>query len=196
MTQENPMTDEELDALVASLGTDPLYPSDFAVEDMDGLRARDAITALRAEVARLTTERLAAETATLDREEQATTGKDMIWRQDALAVLIKAQGASCTCGIKTPDPDWHSHDCRYRVLREAEAMIEHVPEVSLPAGPSALEAVVQARVREAVEAAKNALAFYADPAVYKPHPHGAAFDRRDLSFVAIDALAKLGGRDG
>jgi hypothetical protein len=35
-----------------------------------------------------------------------------------------------------------------------------------------------------------ALEFYANPEVYKPHPHGPAFDDRDLSFVALRALLK------
>lgn len=35
----------------------------------------------------------------------------------------------------------------------------------------------------------EALRFYADPEIYKPHPHGPAFDRRDLSFRAREALA-------
>lgn len=34
----------------------------------------------------------------------------------------------------------------------------------------------------------TALEFYATPEIYKPHPHGAAFDDRDLSFVAKEAL--------
>lgn len=59
------------------------------------------------------------------------TDDDLIRRGDALAVLMKAQVASCTCLTKTPDPDWHREGCRYRILREAEAMIEHV----LPAAP-------------------------------------------------------------
>ena len=35
---------------------------------------------------------------------------------------------------------------------------------------------------------KKALAFYANPEIYKPSPHGPAFDRRDLSATAIAAL--------
>jgi len=38
-----------------------------------------------------------------------------------------------------------------------------------------------ARLREALE-------WYANPSIYKPHPHGMAFDRRDLSFHARAAL--------
>lgn len=44
----------------------------------------------------------------------------------------------------------------------------------------------------------EALEFYADPKIYEPHPHGPAFDRRDLSFYAKNALAALNkgaGRD-
>ncbi len=50
------------------------------------------------------------------------------------------------------------------------------------------------RITDCLEAAKllekyeKALKFYADPNVYKPHPHGPAFDNRDISFVAINAL--------
>lgn len=35
---------------------------------------------------------------------------------------------------------------------------------------------------------REALKFYADPEIYKPHPHGPAFDRRDLSWHAKAAL--------
>ena len=35
----------------------------------------------------------------------------------------------------------------------------------------------------------DALRFYANPDVYKPHPHGVGFDSPDLSFVAQAALA-------
>jgi len=50
---------------------------------------------------------------------------------------------------------------------------------------------------EAAEAklakAREALEFYANPAIYKPHPHGLAFDRRDLSFRARAVLAEIDG---
>ena len=36
---------------------------------------------------------------------------------------------------------------------------------------------------------REALSFYANPEVYRPHPHGIAFDRRDISHIAIAALA-------
>ncbi|MGV1787321.1 MULTISPECIES: hypothetical protein [Agrobacterium] len=40
---------------------------------------------------------------------------------------------------------------------------------------------------------REVLAFYANPEIYKPHPHGPAFDRRDLSYSARTALASTGG---
>lgn len=42
------------------------------------------------------------------------------------------------------------------------------------------------------EKLKSALRFYANPAVYAPHPHGPAFDRRDISYRAKNVLAEVG----
>lgn len=39
--------------------------------------------------------------------------------------------------------------------------------------------------------ATDTLKFYANPEIYKPHPHGPAFDRRDLSFSATSTLSTL-----
>jgi len=44
-----------------------------------------------------------------------------------------------------------------------------------------------------VQKLEAALEFYANPEIYKPHPHGPAFDRRDLSFHARAVLAKREG---
>jgi hypothetical protein len=53
---------------------------------------------------------------------------------------------------------------------------------------------------EAVESklamAREALEFYADPNIYKPHPHGIGFDNRDVSFKAKSTLAALDAKDG
>lgn len=46
-----------------------------------------------------------------------------------------------------------------------------------------------ATLKEVVEV----LEFYANPEIYKPHPHGLAFERRDKSDMARSLLAKLGG---
>jgi hypothetical protein len=45
---------------------------------------------------------------------------------------------------------------------------------------------------------RDALEFYANPAIYKPHPHGPAFDDRDLSFKAkaVLVLATAHAADG
>lgn len=73
----------------------------------------------------------------------------LIDKAEAIAVLRKAQTASCTCQIKTPDPEWHSHNCRYRILREAEAMIDHVPDAEAAMPPSAALSVPEAEQRVA-----------------------------------------------
>jgi len=39
------------------------------------------------------------------------------------------------------------------------------------------------------EKLRTSLVFYANPEIYKPHPHGPTFDRRDLSFHAKSALS-------
>lgn len=41
---------------------------------------------------------------------------------------------------------------------------------------------------ERIRQLEEALRFYANPEVYKPHPHGPAFDRRDISETARRAL--------
>lgn len=43
-------------------------------------------------------------------------------------------------------------------------------------------------LRDQIERQREALEFYANPEIYKPHPHGPAFERRDLSFKAKAAL--------
>lgn len=65
--------------------------------------------------------------------------KDLIRRGDALAVIVKAQTASCTCLTKTDDPSWHRDGCTYRVLRDVEAMIDHVQPVAIPADEVAVK---------------------------------------------------------
>jgi hypothetical protein len=42
-----------------------------------------------------------------------------------------------------------------------------------------------------IEQLSSALEWYANPEIYKPHPHGPAFDNRDLSFKARSALQSL-----
>lgn len=64
---------------------------------------------------------------------------------------------------------------------------------------SELEAAVANLIRvidtqnASVRELENALEFYANPAVYAPHPHGLGFDRRDISYRAKNALARFRG---
>jgi len=51
---------------------------------------------------------------------------------------------------------------------------------------------IMADLARDVIALREALAFYANPEIYKPHPHGPAFDRRDRSYHAIAALNQGG----
>ena len=52
------------------------------------------------------------------------------------------------------------------------------------------EVIVRCDVQFAeIERLREALKFYANPEIYKPHPHGIGFDNRDASFVAHSALA-------
>ena len=48
--------------------------------------------------------------------------------------------------------------------------------------------------RSQLAEAVKALEFYADPQVYAPHPHGPAFDRRDISSKARSTLARFDGK--
>jgi len=41
---------------------------------------------------------------------------------------------------------------------------------------------------------RKALEFYANPEIYQPHPHGPAFERRDLWHHALAALTMGTGR--
>ena len=39
---------------------------------------------------------------------------------------------------------------------------------------------------------RRVVQFYANPEVYRPHPHGPAFDRRDISDTAAALLSRMG----
>jgi hypothetical protein len=63
-----------------------------------------------------------------------------------------------------------------------------------PLAPHQVRAEHSPAIREAAELIDElveGLEFYANPEIYKPHPHGLAFDRRDLSFKARALLAKV-----
>ena len=44
-------------------------------------------------------------------------------------------------------------------------------------------------MNDVTEKLADALRFYANPDIYKAHPHGSAFERRDLSYTAREAIA-------
>lgn len=46
-------------------------------------------------------------------------------------------------------------------------------------------------LEERLATSTQALEFYANPEIYKPHPHGLAFDQRDVSFCARTALSQI-----
>jgi len=90
-------------------------------------------------------------------------------------------------------------------LREATsarlAEVEKERDIAQEAWADMQELKEKARARAAtaeaaLEKAKGALRWYADPEVYRPHPHGPAFDNRDLSFHARAALAAMKASDG
>jgi len=56
----------------------------------------------------------------------------------------------------------------------------------IAAAPDLHRELAAALAREA--ALREALSFYANPEVYRPHPHGIAFDRRDISHTARAAI--------
>lgn len=109
-------------------------------------------------------------------------------------------------GDNCADPD--KIDALFRRAEAAEAEAEYLRGVATDIQKGYIEAT--RRAEEAVTAAnalqvrtdaaeyrenklREALQFYANPEIYKPHPHGLAFDQRDLSYHARTALASTGG---
>ncbi len=102
------------------------------------------------------------------------------------------------------DNHWETMRCIYRIATEEgdmQAVIQHIkdagsgyterPEETLRRYQTelatALAQLTEARAGEDELAA--ALDQYANPDLYRSHPHGLAFDRRDKSYIAIAALA-------
>lgn len=75
-------------------------------------------------------------------------------------------------------------------------IISHERRAKIPEMAAEIDrchAVIE-RLEADLKALREALTFYANPEVYRPHPHGSAFDNRDLSFVARAALAASEGK--
>lgn len=88
-----------------------------------------------------------------------------------------------------------------KCIEEAAAHLGAALMQSIPAD----DQIIMGHVRDAHELLEKAqktwpmmdiletIKFYANPEVYKPHPHGIAFDRRDLSYGARALLSRMGG---
>jgi hypothetical protein len=90
--------------------------------------------------------------------------------------LILASCGGCTCGIKTPVLEYHNDLCHYRIFEDVGTIL-------------ALKDKRMDEFRLRAEKAEKTLRFYANPEIYKQHPHGPSFDRRtDLYLSAQRAL--------
>ena len=77
------------------------------------------------------------------------------------------------------------------IKREAvEQMCDdlHDPHIVFPQSQTHPAATMLRALLAERDALRESLKFYANPEIYKPHPHGPHFDRRDLSYHAIAAL--------
>ena len=90
------------------------------------------------------------------------------------------------------DPSGDTSDMDWLTREEAQAAAQADYETRILAAlepqdaPAMAEELVALRAENA--RLREALTFYANPEVYRPHPHGPAFDRRDVSYVATAAL--------
>ena len=71
----------------------------------------------------------------------------MAMRTAVLAFVDQASIASCTCGIKSPNHEWHFEQCRYRTLQE---VADRINAITLPA--DALREALQLPEVKALEA--------------------------------------------
>lgn len=126
--------------------------------------------------------------------------------QDAVAAVrgLLSEAADAIFAISPTAPSEAQID---RARTAAENLLDRRDEIARTALASARETIAaqvtaarsQDRLRHEVERERDrlrkALEFYANPEIYEPHPHGPAFDRRDVSFAARAALSPEGGRD-
>lgn len=168
-----------------------------ATRDADFIaHAREDVPLLIAAIERLTVERDAA-----DAKVQAV--------QAALQQQHDWHLSSGTIGLKTEDGEYYDIDnaAEYAdsgMYERTVAALEGHFEVAARGGMKPdfwAISVLQRRKIKAAETAlaevraenerlRDGLAFYARPEIYKPHPHGPAFDRRDLSDRARSLLQK------
>ena len=101
-------------------------------------------------------------------------------RGDALARAVMADSTSADNGAKQEQENALLKVEVDHLNKELAEYVEAAKRLSIE----------RAELRRSNEHMRKALEFYADPEVYKPHPHGPAFDRSDLSWrarVALDA---------
>ena len=120
------------------------------------------------------------------------------------AARIEALEAEVARWKSRGDNHWETMRCIYRIATEEgdmQAVIQHIkdagsgyterPEETLRRYQTdlatALTQLTEARAGE--DELAEALTKYANPDLYRSHPHGLAFDRRDKSYIAFAALA-------
>lgn len=104
------------------------------------------------------------------------------------AVAILPFAGSCACCEQTFPIS--------AIATELEAVktdLDRAAEKILPLDEALTNAL--AELERVKQEAVEALEFYANPAIYAHHPHGPAFDRRDISYRARSTLAAICGDD-
>jgi hypothetical protein len=94
--------------------------------------------------------------------------------EDFITELEQMNQEQCTC---YSDAEGVCSYCSSQTRLTAIAQRAFASAPDLAARVAELEAVLE---------------FYANPEIYRPHPHGPTFDRRDLSYSARAALGKGG----
>ena len=119
------------------------------------------------------------------------------WMQDGIAIAHPSEPNGYPLDICLMGEPLHfagdvrpmlqNHEANALILAAAPTLRDTVAALADLADAQAQENARQARRIEALE---EVLRFYANPVIYQPHPHGPAFDRRDMSYVAVAALGE------
>jgi hypothetical protein len=109
--------------------------------------------------------------------------------EDGMADLIATRAERDRAVLACEQMATRIADLEAVAKRRAEAMIAKDAEHDR-------QAARIAELEDEIARLRIGIAFYADPAVYLPHPHGPAFDRRDLSWHARAVLASERKQDG
>jgi hypothetical protein len=115
--------------------------------------------------------------------EAVTAERDAAVREEVCPVCEgsdKQNGEFCPAGCRDGLVRWTSAN----VLRNTKFWRDSDHRMRMKAEARALASEQRVAVLE------EALKFYANPAIYKAHPHGSGFDDRDVSYVAVRALSQ------